>query len=48
MELPEEGKDSCGLVVTLAPKKPCKVLRDIAHPIYHTKNHRGHLVLAND
>jgi penicillin-binding protein 1A len=46
--LAENATDGCCVAPTFLPTNPCSQPGNSAHPIYHTKNERGHAVFTND
>jgi penicillin-binding protein 1A len=46
--LAENATDGCRMATIFLPTNPCPPSRNSAHPIYHTKDERGHAVFTND
>jgi penicillin-binding protein 1A len=46
--LADNAMDGCGVAAIFLPASPCPPPRNSAHPIYHSKNERGHTVFTND
>jgi len=46
--LRESATDGCRVATILLPTNPCPPPGNSAHPIYHTRNERGHGVFTND
>ena len=48
MALTEDGPEGCVLAAALLPTNPCLLPQGPRHPIYRSKNDRGHVLFAND